>query len=87
MSSRLKAIFIDDLIISSEVGASKPDAHIFATAARRAGARPEECLHVGDDEHFDRHGAQCAGFSARRVRRPEITLESIALEVPGGGVL
>ena len=73
--------FFDDLIISSEVGASKPDAHIFATAAARAHAWPGECLHIGDDERLDLQGAQSAGFTARLVERPEITLESIARDV------
>lgn len=79
--------FFEALIISSEVGASKPDAHIFATAVQRAGVKPGECLHIGDDEHFDLHGALSSGFDARLVKRPEVTLENIAAEVLGGGVL
>lgn len=79
--------FFDAMIISSEVGASKPDAHIFKTAADVANASPGACLHIGDDEHFDLLGAQSAGFSARLVKRPEITLETIAHEVLREAVL
>lgn len=79
--------FFDDLIISSEIGASKPDSHIFATAAQRADARPEQCLHIGDDEQFDLRGASLAGFAARLLKRPEITLETVAREALIGGVL
>lgn len=79
--------FFDGMIISSEVGASKPDAHIFKTAAAVANTTPEACLHIGDDEHFDLLGAQSAGFSARLVKRPGITLETIAHEVLREGVL
>lgn len=79
--------FFEAMIISSEVGASKPDAHIFKAASAIASTPPDGCLHIGDDEHFDLRGAQFAGFSARLVKRPEITLETITREVMGRAVL
>lgn len=79
--------FFDSLIISSEVGASKPDGRIFAHAAGLAACRPDECLHIGDDEHFDLEGARAAGFAARLAQRPGRGLESIVREVLNAAVL
>lgn len=62
------------MIISSEVGASKPHRRIFETALNMAGARPEHCLHIGDDASADVAGAVAMGIRVLHVRRPETTL-------------
>jgi putative hydrolase of the HAD superfamily len=51
----------ENIIISSEVGASKPAARIFLEAARRFQVEPAEILHVGDDADLDEKGALSAG--------------------------
>lgn len=79
--------FFESLIISSEVGGSKPDALIFAAAAKAAGLPPRDCIHIGDDEYFDLEGARAAGFEAFLVRRPESGLDAIAREVMVRSVL
>ena len=79
--------FFESMIISSEIGASKPDALIFSTAASIAGLAPGDCIHIGDDEYFDFAGAEAAGFTAHLVRRPEIGLEKIVREVLSQAVL
>ena len=81
------ARFFDSMIISSEVGASKPNALIFKAAARVAGASPHDCLHIGDDEQLDVEGARAAGFAACLVRRPGFGLEAIARQVTARAVL
>ena len=54
---RFKAI-----VTSDAVGLSKPDPRIFQRAAETIGARPEHCVHVGDDWKKDVEGALAAGF-------------------------
>jgi putative hydrolase of the HAD superfamily len=51
----------ENIVISSEVGASKPAARIFLEAARRFQVEPAEILHVGDDANLDEKGALAAG--------------------------
>jgi len=65
------------MIISSEVGASKPHRRIFETALNMAGARPEQCLHIGDDASADVAGAVAMGIRVLHVRRPETTLRDL----------
>jgi putative hydrolase of the HAD superfamily len=65
------------MIISSEVGASKPHRRIFEAAMNMAGARPEQCLHIGDDASADVAGAEALGIRALHVRRPETTLRDL----------
>ncbi len=63
----------EGMIISSEVGASKPHARIFETALRVASARPQDCLHIGDDPRADIAdiaGAQALGIQTYLVNRP-----------------
>ena len=81
------AHFFESMIISSEIGASKPDAHIFASAANAAKLTPQECIHIGDDETCDLNGARAAGFEAHLVCRPERGLDAIAKEVLARAVL
>ncbi|MEZ5300912.1 MAG: HAD-IA family hydrolase [Verrucomicrobiales bacterium] len=50
------------VVISAEVGASKPDPAIFAAAARAMGRPASACLHIGDDADRDYRGALDAGF-------------------------
>lgn len=53
---------LDGIIISSVVGAAKPDPEIFAAALACAGVAAEEALHVGDDLDHDVAGARAAGI-------------------------
>ena len=61
--------WFDDVFVSSRVGYAKPDRQIFATALQRHGLRPEDCLHVGDSEDNDLHGAQNAGLTGLLIDR------------------
>ena len=50
------------LVFSEDVGIGKPAARIFQEACRKAGATPEECVHVGDDLSADVNGSAAAGI-------------------------
>jgi HAD superfamily hydrolase (TIGR01549 family) len=63
------APFVDAVVTSAEHGAAKPAPSIFAAALERAGARPEEALHVGDSVEADVAGARAAGIEPVLVVR------------------
>ena len=50
------------MVSSAAVGAAKPDPAIFTAALERAGARPEDAVHVGDSLEKDVAGARAAGI-------------------------
>jgi putative hydrolase of the HAD superfamily len=52
------------IVTSDATKLSKPDPRIFHHAAAAIGARPEQCVHVGDDWKRDVEGATAAGFRA-----------------------
>jgi putative hydrolase of the HAD superfamily len=54
----------ENVVISSEIGASKPAPRIFREAARRFQIDPAEILHIGDDADLDGKGALAAGCKA-----------------------
>lgn len=67
---------IDDLVVSEEVGVSKPDPKIFEVALERAGATKEEAVMFGDSWSADITGARRAGmraiwFNRHGAARPE----------------
>lgn len=61
--------YFDFLTISAGVRLEKPDPRIFQAALQRAGARPEEALHVGDSLHADVGGARTAGITPVLIDR------------------
>ena len=63
------APLLDGLVISAEVGASKPDRAIFERALAVAGAPAGEALHVGDTIDADLAGARAAGLHAVHLDR------------------
>jgi len=62
------------VILSSEVGASKPHVRMFEAALNLARSQPSECLHIGDEEEADGEGARAAGLQVLILKRPEVTL-------------
>jgi putative hydrolase of the HAD superfamily len=65
------------VVISSEVGAGKPDPWIFQKALASCGCESEEVLHVGDDPRCDWAGAAAAGLRVFRLTRPENDLRPL----------
>lgn len=71
MSTNLHNYF-DTIIISDEVGFSKPDKRIFELALNKLNVQPEDTLFVGDDLERDISGCQNANikgvwFNPRRI--------------------
>jgi putative hydrolase of the HAD superfamily len=69
------APLLDDVVVSTEHGAAKPDARLFHAVAARLGVPPGRVLHVGDDPIADVQGARGAGCRAAlltRDRRPPV---------------
>lgn len=63
------ASLLDAVVISAEVGASKPDPAIFERALALAGVSADEALHVGDTIDVDLAGARAAGLRALHLDR------------------
>ena len=78
---RLRSLegLLDHVFLSEEMGLVKPDPAFFAHAARAAGARPDECLMVGDSLVSDIAGAASAGMHTCWLNR--------AGRAPSSGVL
>ena len=73
--------FFDAVILSSEVGADKPDPRIFERALQTLNVTPGEAWHVGDDPKTD-WGAEAVGLQVFRLERPRHTFDDliVALE-------
>ena len=65
------------VVLSSEVGADKPDPWIFQRALALAFVAPHEALHVGDDLRCDWEGARAVGMDAFHFKRPDNDLRAI----------
>jgi putative hydrolase of the HAD superfamily len=61
--------YFETVVVSCEIGFSKPSPVIFEHAARKLGLAPEFILHVGDSAREDLRGAESAGFQARLIDR------------------
>jgi putative hydrolase of the HAD superfamily len=71
--------FFAEVVISSEVGADKPDPLIFRRALELGGVRPNEALLAGDDPVNDWDGARAAGLAVFELRRPHNSLRDLTL--------
>ncbi len=78
------AQFFNPLVISSEVGADKPDLFIFERALQLAGVAPGEALHVGDDPMGDWEGAAAAGLHVFKLDRPQNSLRDLVAACASG---
>ena len=56
--------YFDAVVISEDVGVTKPDARIFAIALERIGAQPKDAVFIGDNWTNDIAGALAAGMAA-----------------------
>lgn len=59
--------FIDEIVLSFQVGMSKPDKEIYALACERLEVKPKECIFVGDGGASELVGATTAGIKAYRA--------------------
>jgi putative hydrolase of the HAD superfamily len=67
---------IDQITISSEAGAAKPDPRIFRTALAAADLAPGEVLHVGDTAREDLAAARAAGIEVVLVGGAALAAEA-----------
>ena len=68
--------WFEALIISGEVGKTKPDASLFRMALEQLNVPAEDVWHVGDSLANDVAGAQAAGVKAAWINRDGYTIES-----------
>jgi len=59
----------ETIVVSCEVGASKPAPVIYKRAAEQLGVPPHAILHVGDSFEMDVQGARTTGFQALQIER------------------
>jgi len=64
------------IVISCEVGATKPEARLFSRAAEELGVAPDELLHVGDSVEMDVRGAERFGATGRQIFRGRALTEA-----------
>lgn len=64
----------DVIVISCEVGVSKPERAIFETAVQQLGVPAQDVLHVGDNFDMDVAGANAAGLHGVQVDRQATVL-------------
>jgi putative hydrolase of the HAD superfamily len=69
------APYFSRLVISCEVGATKPDPRLFHRAAAELAVAPGELLHVGDSHAMDVAGAEEIGAIGRQVVRGGTAME------------
>lgn len=69
--------YFSEVVISSEVGADKPDPFIFERALQLAEVAPNEALHVGDDPVRDWEAAAAAGLRICKLQRPQMSLHDV----------
>jgi putative hydrolase of the HAD superfamily len=77
---------LENLVASGEVGAAKPDPHIFELAAERLGVAPNEACYVGDRLHTDAIGAARAGLLGVWIDRGSTATEEQLAEAEASGV-
>lgn len=54
--------FVDEIVISGDVGAQKPDAKPFIVMSERLGISPQNLMYVGDNPLNDIEGSRNAGY-------------------------
>lgn len=60
--------WFDHIVVSREVGFTKPDSRIFHHACSLLQVPPEAAIHIGDSEREDVEGALAAGLGAWHLR-------------------
>ncbi|XP_002735338.1 haloacid dehalogenase-like hydrolase domain-containing protein 3 [Saccoglossus kowalevskii] len=57
------------VVLSSEVQSAKPNAEIFQIAMKKAGVKPQQSVHVGDNVDLDYKAARDVGMAAYLIDR------------------
>ena len=75
--------FFSLVVISSEIGADKPDPFIYHRALELAGVIAQQALHVGDDPVRDWEGAAAASIPVFQLERPRVSLRDLLTACAG----
>ncbi|GAB2628271.1 HAD-IA family hydrolase [Prescottella soli] len=75
--------FVDEVVLSGDVGMAKPDPRIYALTAARLGLDAGECVFV-DDLATNVHGAAEAGMVGVHHADPTVAVEEIAILLDSG---
>lgn len=75
--------FVDDVVLSGDVGMAKPDPRIYALVAARIGLAPGECVFV-DDLVANVRGAAAAGMVGVHHVDPSVAVEEIGILLDSG---
>lgn len=74
--------YFPTVLIEGELGFGKPKKEVFEKAEKAAGAKPDECLMVGNSLKHDVQGALKAGWHAVWVRRASDVPISSSTQMP-----
>ncbi len=78
----------DIIVVSEEVGASKPTPDIFLNACCRAATKTQQCTYVGDNLQNDTLAAEAVGMKGVWLNRAALSYPQIAvLEIKNLGEL
>ncbi|WP_137724700.1 HAD-IA family hydrolase [Prescottella subtropica] len=83
MLRELAGPFVDDVVLSGDVGMAKPDRRIYELAARRLDLEPGECVFV-DDLVGNVRGAVAAGMVGVHHTDPVSAADEIAILLETG---
>ncbi len=72
LAAHFPGVFFDPIVISAEVGVSKPAPAFFRRALEAAGRPPAEIAFVGDSPRLDLLPAQAAGFRSFLIDRDDL---------------
>jgi putative hydrolase of the HAD superfamily len=71
----------DTIVISEEIGVSKPKPEIFLIACLRAGVKTQQCIYVGDSLQNDALAAEAVGMKGIWLNRQDLSSSKVRLPV------
>jgi epoxide hydrolase-like predicted phosphatase len=77
LTEKEKGMF-DAMVVSGDIGATKPDKKAYLAAAKALGVAPEECVMIDDREHNCR-GAEAVGMKAIYYESKDQTLRDLGV--------
>ncbi|URZ05077.1 HAD family hydrolase [Clostridium felsineum] len=66
--------YFSNIIISGELGISKPDIKIFISACKKVNEKPQQCYYIGDNFNTDIISCENAGFKGIWLNRTQEVL-------------
>ncbi len=69
------------VMISEELGVTKPAPEIFLEACRRAGVQPQDCVYIGDQVEADARGSRAVGMRGIWLKRDGLSEQRSDVEL------